>query len=232
MKLLRIIGCMIAITMVLVSLGCSEEMKNKNFGPNERWIGTWTDSNHSLLITENGTEIIGIGTPFDPEKDYPFRLYGTISEDGNLLHTVMKDNGTRNFNIAEDYLSFSGTGTIDPINDTEKPFKYEINATRNGTTIEPDNIWSGEWLTKETSIQLIQNGSSITGTAHPILDPEYLEEFEGTISKDGKTVEIAWSFSENVTFSLSDDGLNLIETECGEEEIAKGQICFNLTKNA
>ena len=41
---------------------------------------------------------------------------------------------------------------------------------------------------------------------------------------------MTWSYEEDVNFILSDDGMNLIETECGEKEIANGELCFNLTK--
>lgn len=73
-------------------------------------------------------------------------------------------------------------------------------------------------------------GTIVTGKAYFIPDPTYTEEFEGTVIDDGKSVFMTWSYEEDVNFILSDDGMNLIETECGEKEIANGELCFNLTK--
>jgi len=226
-----ITGLILTIALFLTSTGCADVITGENNTVTEEWIGTWTDANHSLSLEKNGSVFIGIGTPFNPDMDYPFRFAGTLSDDGTLLQTVMNDTGTYEFNISDDKMSFSGTGILDSVDESVKPFKYSINAKRNGTVINPDNIWSGEWLTVENTLfTFYQNGSSITGTAYPILDPEYIEEFNGTVSDNGQTIIINWSLSQNVNFTRSDDGLYLIETDCGENEIAKGQICFNLTK--
>jgi hypothetical protein len=77
---------------------------------------------------------------------------------------------------------------------------------------------------------LNQNGTIVTGKTYYIPDPKYTQEFEGTVSDDGKSVFMTWSYEEEVNFTLSEDGMNLIETECGEKEIAKRELCFNLTK--
>lgn len=219
------------VTLIVVGMGFADEATGIDATGAEGWIGAWADTNHSLSIKQSGQEFIGIGTPNNPEIDYPFWFSGILSEDGTVLQTVMKETGTREFRISDDLMSFSGTGTIDLAYANATPFTFDIHGARNGTALIPENIWTGEWLTGDnTSVTFNQDGNSITGSAHPVSDPEYIEEFKATVSDEGKTVFITWSMSQDVDFTLSDDGMYLIETECGEDEIAKGEVCFNLTK--
>lgn len=230
MKHILLAGLVMTITLLLIVPGWADERTDVNGTDTENWIGTWTDANHTISIEQEGTELIGIGTPFKPDADYSFLLTGMISEDGTVYQTVMKSSGTRNLQISDDLMSFSGTGTVDSVDNSSEPYTYEVNATRNGTTTDPDNLWTGEWLSGNSSMILNQNGSIVTGKTYYIPDPKYTQEFEGTVSDDGKSVFMTWSYEEEVNFTLSENGMNLIETECGEKEIAKGELCFNLTK--
>ena len=48
--------------------------------------------------------------------------------------------------------------------------------------------------------------------------------------KMGPRCPIPWTYYENVTFTLADNGLTLLESDCGEKEMALGEVCLNLTK--
>lgn len=217
-------GIILTVLLCMTAIACADE---NTLG--KTWTGTWTDANFSLSLEQNGTEITGIGQSFDFNLNDPFILSGSISEDGTSLNGVMKDTGTLEMYLSDDQMSFTGNGTVDQVLETGDVYSYSTEGTRNGTII-PDKIWSGDWLTGNSSIIINQEGNTITGEYFPLTSPETSGVFEGTVSEDGKTLSMAWSFIEKITFIQSDDGMYLIEADCGEKEIASGEICLNLTR--
>jgi len=194
------------------------------------WVGTWTDANYSLSLSQNGSTISGIATVSDSNVAEPFRLTGTLSEDGKTLQSVLTETGTFTLNLSEDKMMFDGAVTVDAVDNVSKPFAYTFNATRNGTTIVSDQEWTGIWASKRDLINLIQNGTSVSGDYHPLTSLHFGGLLNGTTSADGKTLDMVWISPENDTFSLSDDGMNIIEGECTEEKISVNGYCLNLTK--
>lgn len=230
MKLLPATGIILTLALFLFSTGLADVASDENTVSEKPWAGTWTDGNYSLSIEQNGTEITGIGHSFDMGLYDPFLLSGTISEDGTKITGIMKDSGTLEMDLSDDQMSFTANGTADSVDTISEPYAYSTEATRNGTIIAPDSVWSGNWLTKNTSLYFNQNGNYVTGEYFPFESPEVRGVIEGSVSEDGKTLSTVWSSVEEVTFVLSDDGMYLIESDCGEEEIDDGGYCLNLTK--
>ncbi|WP_300035536.1 hypothetical protein [Methanospirillum sp.] len=194
------------------------------------WAGTWTDANYSLSLSQDGSTINGIAIVTDSDVADPFRLTGTLSEDGKTLQSVVTETGTLTLNLSEDKMMFYGAGTVDAVDNVSEPYAYTFNATRNGTTIVSDQEWTGIWISKRNVINLIQNSNSVSGDYHPLTSLKFGGLVNGTTSADGKTLSMKWISPVNDTFSLSDDGMNMIEGECTDEKISVNGYCLNLTK--
>lgn len=83
---------------------------------------------------------------------------------------------------------------------------------------------------RKNTIIFVQDGNSITGEYRRSSPEELGGIFEGTVSDDGKTLFTTRTGTETVTFTLSDDGMRLVESDCGEKEIVSGDYCLNLTR--
>ena len=220
--------------MVIISLFCGvyADSPVNTSPPGSPWVGTWTDANYSLSLSENGSSITGIGTVSDPAVADPFRLSGTVSEDGKTLQSVLTSTGTLTLNLSEDKMMFYGAGTVNAVDNTSEPYSYTFNATRNGTTIIPDQEWTGIWASKRNLMNFTQEGASVSGDYHALTTLKFGGLVNGTISADGKTLSMTWVSPENVTFTLSEDRKTMIEGECTEEKIGINGYCLNLTKKA
>ena len=195
------------------------------------WQGTWTDANYSLTLSQNGSVINGIATVSDPGVVVmPFRLTGTLSEDGRTLQSVLTETGTLTMNLSEDKMMFYGTGSTDSLDTGTELFSYTFNATRNGTTVISDQEWTGIWVSNNSLLNLTQNTTSVTGDYHLLNALHYGGLLQGTTSADKKTASMTWISPENDSFSLSDDRMNIIEGECTDEKINAMGYCLNLTK--
>lgn len=225
MKQIFITGLLLAVFLFPVSIGYADEAIGT-----EGFTGTWIDTNYTFTISQNGTEITLIGIPFDEELDFPMKFTGTVSDNGTRLLTSKIMTGTHEIQISDDRMKISGIQTFDPVIPSGTPSTYTYNATRNGTRVSPDAIWSGEWVASSTSMTLYQTGNAISGFYNAISEPEPKVDVEGFVSDDGKNLSLNWTFAENVNFTRSVEGMHLIEETCGKEEIAKGDFCLNLTR--
>ncbi|MBN1166913.1 MAG: hypothetical protein JXA44_07250 [Methanospirillaceae archaeon] len=229
MKKIVYTGFILAMALFFGVMAIADETPDKEAAGEEAWAGTWSDANFTVIIEQNGSEITATGIPHENTQYIPFLLSGVISDDGTTLLTVMKTTGILNIVLSDDQMEYSGIQTVDPELCSGKHCSHTYHATRNGSLLGGD-VWSGEWVTPNGSITLNQTGNAITGTYYSFIDPEFLQELQGSASEDGKSLFLNWSTSEAVNFILSDDDMHLIENECGDEEIANGEICFNLTK--
>ena len=85
-------------------------------------------------------------------------------------------------------MSYSANGTVDTLDNTGEPYSYTSKGTRNGTIINPESIWSGEWNTPNTTSIINQTGNSVTGKYRPNSLTEYFGVLEGNVSEDGTTL--------------------------------------------
>ena len=221
---------MLTLIVCFFSAGLADELTNATGTDEKSWEGTWTDGNYSLSIVQNGSEISGIAKSTDLDLNDPFLLSGVITEDGKTLHGIMRDTGTIVMKISEDTMSYTANGTVDTLDNSSEPYFYTSNGTRNGTSITPGNLWSGEWNTANTTTIMKQNGDLVTGKYRPNSMNDYFGVLEGNVSEDGTLLSSIWTYDENVTFTLEDNGLSLRESDCGEKEMALGEVCLNLTK--
>ncbi len=225
-----LVGVVILATICSVScfVYADESITSSSHG--SPWAGTWTDANYTVTLSQNGSTITGIAIVSDQEKADPFKLTGTLSEDSKSLQSVLTETGTLTLNLSEDKMMFYGAGTVDAVDNVSEPLSYTFNATRNGTTIIPDQEWTGTWESKRNVMTFIQNGTFVTGDYHALTSTKFGGQVNGTISADGQTLSMKWISPEDDTFTLSDDGMNLIEGDCTDEKISVNGYCLNLTK--
>ena len=175
-------------------------------GAENVWNGTWVSDIYTTNYQQNGTEIAGYYIPFNPDLYDPGLLEGTVSEDGKTITGVWTESGLTMLEISEDGMSMSGTGTTgDGV--VDEPYTYERTVTRVGDIVDPENIWSGSWITEFNTYNITQNGTFISGTHQPLPgredDPGV---FEGTVSEDRKTFSGTWTESGSFSYTMSEDG--------------------------
>lgn len=194
------------------------------------FTGTWTDANYSFSVVEEGSNITLTGIPFDEESYYPMKLTGTVSDNKTRLITYKNMTGTMEIEMSEDQMQLSGFQTFDPVNPLEKSFTIDYNSTRNGTLVQTDAAWSGEWIVDNMVMVLNQTGEKISGFFNVINEPASKVFVEGSVSDDGRNISLNWTFAEYVNFTLSDDGIHLIDEACINGEGKEGYLCLNLRK--
>lgn len=224
--------CILLIVITPLFCGVYAEASVNTSTPGSSWVGTWTDANYSFSLSQDGLSITGIGTVSDPAVADPVRLSGIVSGDGKILKSVLISTGTLILNLSDDKMMFYGAGTVDTVDNTSKPFHYTFNAIRNGTTIIPDQEWTGIWASKRNLMNFSQEGASVSGDYHALPSLKFGGQVNGTISGDGKILTMTWISPENVTFTLYDDGKTMKEDECTEEKVSVKGYCLNLTKKA
>jgi len=227
MKHTLITGILLIASLLLVGTVAADKTTNE-----EKFVGTWTDTNYTCTIVQEGTEITLTGIPFDEELDFPMKFTGMVSEDGTRLITNKNMTGTIEVQISEDQMEMSGIQTFDPVISSATPFTADYNSTRNGTMAHPDAIWSGEWIAGDMSMTLNQTGNAISGFFNAIFEPERKVDVEGRVSEDGRNISMNWIFVEDVNFTLSDDGMYLIDEACLGEEEKEGYYCLNMSRQA
>ncbi len=199
-------------------------------GEENPFEGTWDQTNYTLTLTLNGTGVFGTLDGKDPDLDGALLLYGTVSDNGTVLEGILSSTGTAELAMAEDGMSVSGITTVEPLGSMIEPFVYPFNSTRNGTIADPDSPWDGIWESDFYRYIYMQNGTTVSGTYQPISSPYPINGFlDGTVTENGKNLSLQWVYTENVVFSLSEDGTMLNQTNCipGDEE----QTCLNLVKS-
>ena len=197
----------------------------------EGFSGTWTDANYSFTIVQDGTEISLTGVPFDIEMNFPMKLSGFVSENGTRLITTKNITGTLEIEISNDTMEMSGIQTFDPVVPSDAPFTDIFNVTRNGTVIDTDATWSGEWLNDFISMTVYQTGNTISGYFNEITKPEPRVDFKGWVSEDERNISLNWTFEDNVNFTVSIDGLSLFDEACIEGE-QENYYCLNLNRQS
>lgn len=192
--------------------------------------GTWTDANYTFTVVQEGSDITLTGIPFDEESYFPLKLTGMASDNKTRLITYKNMTGTMEIQMSDDQRELSGIQTFDPVDPSEKPFIIAYNSTRNGTVVQTDEIWSGEWIVDNIGMTLFQTGEEISGYFNVITEPESKVYVKGSVSEDGRNISLNWTFAEYVNFTLSDDGMDLIDEACRNDEIKEGYLCLNLHK--
>lgn len=222
-------GVMVIIVLLLSGTALAEEAVSPQATENP-WDGIWTDDNSTLTIEQNGSEVSGICEPINPETGEWFLLSGTVSENGVVLNGTISYTGTMELTMSEDLMDFNATVSVDRIGNNTEDYSYPINATRQESPMDQENLWTGTWKTQQSLFNITQNGTDVWGTNHRLVSPEEGGEFNGTVSEDETVASIRWEAEYDLPLCLAEDGLSIYEIDCGEEEISNGELCLNMTK--
>jgi len=225
MRLTLITGILLIGCLILVATTIADNQTGKN-----DFIENWTDANYTFTIVQEGTGIVLTGIPFDEESFFPMKLTGMESDNKTRLVTYKNMTGTMEIEMSEDQMELSGIQTFDPVNPFDIPFTVDYNSTRNGTEVQTDAVWSGEWIVDNMVMTLTQTGEAISGFFNVVNEPESKVYVKGSVSDNGRNISLNWTFAEYVNFTLSDDGMHLIDEACMNGEGKEGYLCLNLQK--
>lgn len=220
----------IASLFLIVSLFLAVTTTADNDTAENDFIGVWTDANYTFTVVQEGSGIVLTGIPFDEESYFPMKLTGMISDNKTRLITNKNMTGTMEIQMSEDQMELEGFQSFDPVIPSETPFTISYNSTRNGTMMQTDAVWAGDWIVDNMVMTLNQTGEDISGFFHVINEPESKVYVNGVVSDDGRNISLNWTFAEYVNFTLSDDGMQLIDEACRGEELKEGYLCLNLQK--
>jgi hypothetical protein len=199
------IGAMMIFVVLLVSGVTANEVSDQGISSDTWWNGSWMSDYFTLLILQNGSSIAGSYEPFDITVYDPGLLKGSLSEDNTVFSGVWTETGKISLILADDEMSFSGTGTVIQT-DGQKPFTYTKTGTRIGEDYQKEIPWNGSWKTESNTYSLMQNGSVVSGTYIPLsLDADEPGFIEGTVTEDGKELKGTWVESGNFSFKISDN---------------------------
>ncbi len=215
-----LIGCLVMVAITTADTNTTDNTLN----------GIWTDANYTFTIVQEGSDITLTGIPFDEGLDFPVKLTGILSDNNTRLITQKNMTGTMEIQISEDQRALSGIQTFDPVIPSETPFTISYNSTRNGSEVQMNAVWSGDWMVDNMVMTLFQTGKEISGFFNMIEEPESKVYVKGFVSDDERNISLNWSFAEYVNFTLSDDGIHLIDEACRNDEIKEGYLCLNLQK--
>ncbi len=225
MNLIQIAG-IVLIGSLFVGVATAADTVHAENG----FSGTWTDANYTFIVVQDGSGITLTGIPFDEESFFPLQLTGTVSDDNSRLVTYKNMTGTMEIRMSDDQMELDGFQTFDPVIPSEAPFTISYNSTRNGSVVQSDAVWSGDWIVDNMVMTLVQTGEEISGFFNVITEPETKVYLTGFVSDDGRNVSLNWTFAEYVNFTRSDDGMQLIDEACWNDEIQEGYLCLNLQK--
>ncbi|MBN1166388.1 MAG: hypothetical protein JXA44_04565 [Methanospirillaceae archaeon] len=226
MKRILAVGAMVMLALTFSSIVSAEQTGNAE----GLWNGTWISEDYTFFYTQNGSIITGIYLPFDTDTNEAGSVEGAVSEDFMTHSGIWIETGGINLSLSEDGMFLSGTGTTGE-GVLDEPGLYEITATRVGESLDPENIWSGNWITPRKTYTLTQNGTHVTGTNQPLPgiedDPGV---FEGELSDDTLTFSGTWTESGRYFYTLSEDTLSFSGTYTDAREPSAQTLPLNATR--
>jgi hypothetical protein len=94
-----------------------------------------------------------------------------------------------------------------------EPFHYTTNATRIGEIVDPENPWTGNYVSEWKTYNITQDGHVVTGINEPLADiDDNSGVMNGTISEDGMSYTGTWIEKGGYTFVMAEDGLSINAT--------------------
>lgn len=206
MKPTSILTSFLLILFLVISTGAADDPVAPPFQGEFPWNGAWESEFYYLNFFQNESGIYGSYEPMNLSLYDPGSFEGELSQDGKVFYGTWTETGPLNVTMSDDGMSISGIGGVfEDAGDTD-PGAYATYATREEETFNPDQRWTGTWVSARTNNTWIQKGTEVTGSYRPIqgIDDEP-GLFKGKISSDGRTLSGFWTEYGNFSFLLSDD---------------------------
>lgn len=231
MKKMMCTGVMVLIALLSISFVSAEDTRSDT-GGEFIWNGTWEGTNFTIFIQQDATGITGEYEPADGAMLDPGRLEGTISDDGITYSGVWIESGSVVQTLSDDNMSFVINGTIDPFGTMTEQVLHSAIATRVGEIEDPENPWTGNWTTGRKIYSFLQDGTSISGTNHPLEGVnDESGSLNGTVSEDGREYSGNWTETGIFIFTISEDGssMDAIIHESLDPESNADRVTFTKT---
>jgi len=213
MKTIGIFGIFLAFSMLCMSFGAAKDMTDVETASVYVWNGTWSSPNYTLYITQDGSGITGAYVPMDLLEYDSGYLEGNLSSDGKTYSGIWIESGVNTNTLSSDLMSFSISGYTNPQGPMTEPHHYTSNATRVGEIVDPDNPWTGDYVSEWKRYTIAQDGNAITGTNEPLPDiDDNAGVVEGTVSEDGMVFTGTWIEKGRYTYVMADDGMSINAT--------------------
>jgi hypothetical protein len=210
MKKLWIIGIVLAFLMLGMSFVTAEEMTDPDTVSEFIWNGTWSSPKYTMYISQNESGISGGYVPQDLFEYDSGYLEGNLSSDGKTYSGIWIESGTSTNTLSDDLMSFTISGTADPQGPMTEPHHYTSNATRVGEIVDPENPWTGNYVSEWKTYNITRDGTVITGTNEPLADvDDNSGVIDGIASEDGMAFTGTWIEKGGFTFVMSDDGMSM-----------------------
>jgi hypothetical protein len=199
-------GIMILFFLMFLWTCSADQMPETGVMGTDVWNGTWESDLFILAIQQNGSVISGIYHPKEGARSDAGVLEGMVSPDGKTCSGTWTDTGPFRFVMNNDAMSFSGSVGISLNGEVINPVTSTSNGTRMIPSFDPDNIWSGTWISPRITNTWIQAGNRVTGSYKPFSsvndEPGILE---GVVSEDGRALSGNWTETGKFSFTLSAD---------------------------
>ena len=201
-------GALLIGVLLLVSAGTADQVSSTSTQSGTVWNGTWESIGYTLFIQQNQSAIGGEYEPLNISELDPGLFEGAVSADGMVFSGTWTESGRNELVLADDQMSYTGTGSVRPEGSLTGPGSYAVTGNRVESSFDPVERWNGTWKTNLTISTFIQNGTHVTGSYEPLSglnDEPGL--FDGNVSPDGKTLTGTWLESGNFSFHVSENGL-------------------------
>lgn len=130
MRLIVLIGAILVCFLITCSAGSAEKIAGMNGTNGKTWNGTWESAYYTLYILQNGSTIEGRYEPYNISEIDPGLLQGNLSADDRIFSGRWIETGSLDLVLADDKMSYSGTGSVRPNASPDDPGAYTTNGTR------------------------------------------------------------------------------------------------------
>lgn len=210
MKNVWIIGIVLAFSMLCMGFAAAEEANETETVSEFIWNGTWSSPKYTLYISQDESEITGAYVPMDLFEYDAGYLEGNLSPDGKTYSGIWTESGTSTNTLSSDLMSFTISGNTDPQGPMTEPVHYTSNVTRVGEIVDPENPWTGNYISEWKKYNITQDGTVIIGINEPLPDvDDNSGVLNGMVSEDGMTFTGTWIEKGGFTFVMADDGMSL-----------------------
>jgi hypothetical protein len=213
MKIISKIGLFLVLSILITGIVSAENTTDIKTASEYAWNGTWSSPQYTLYISQDESGISGAYVPMDLLEYDSGYLEGTLSSDGKTYSGIWIESGKSTNTFSNDRMSFTINGSTDPRGPMTEPFHYTTNATRIGEIVDPENPWTGNYVSEWKTYNITQDGHVVTGINEPLADiDDNSGVMNGTISEDGMSYTGTWIEKGGYTFVMAEDGLSINAT--------------------
>ena len=171
------------------------------------WNGIWETESYIMTIMQNGSVITGMYEPKEGVSVDPGVIEGTVSADGRTCSGTWTETGPVTYTLSDDAMAYTGIIGVSLNGTVIDPDIPATIGTRSLPSLDPQHIWAGTWNADRYTVNLVQDGTRVTGTYTPLSsvndEPGTLE---GSVSENGRLFTATWQEGGRISVTLAADG--------------------------